>query len=142
MSKWGRLLAILAYVTWPRAQLLDQGSLNFFVRGANKLLPNCSRAAHLRQCNSFGKCYILPNQQIFVVILFFLVGKMCLRAIWNGFVGWIWPTGYSLETPALEKSILLKFSWETRWEWRVFWAFDQLSSVFSSYLWSKINKFN
>jgi len=33
-----------------------------------------------------------------VVSLFFLTGKMSLRAGWNGLMGRIWPAGRSLET--------------------------------------------
>ena len=45
----------------------------------------------------------LPNQQIFLCYIVFLIGKMSTRAGWNGFAGRIWPAGRSLVTPALDK---------------------------------------
>jgi len=42
---------------------LNQGSPNFFVRGAHKLLQNIPRTGRLTSCDCFGICCILPNQQ-------------------------------------------------------------------------------
>jgi len=51
--------------------VLNQGAPNFFVRGPHKLLLNSPRAGYLTQCDCFGKCYILPNQQIFLSYIVF-----------------------------------------------------------------------
>jgi len=55
--------------------------LNVFVRGSHKLLHNSSRAGHLTQCDCFGVCYILPNQQFFCkqIILWLLTKYICDR---------------------------------------------------------------
>jgi len=58
-----------------------QGSLNFFVRGPDKLLLNSPRTGHLTRCDCFGKCYILPNQHVYETILFFFNGKMYSRTL-------------------------------------------------------------
>jgi len=49
---------------------LEQGSPTFFVRGPHELIQNMSRAGHLTWYDCFGICYILPNQQFFVIIFF------------------------------------------------------------------------
>jgi len=73
----------------------------FLGSGPHKLLHNSSRARHLVQCDFFGICYILPNQHIFANI-FFIIGKMCFAAGWNGFASRICPTGRSAENPGID----------------------------------------
>jgi len=55
-----------------------------------------SRADHLKECDCFGVCYILPNQQIFVDLLFFHQ--------WQNFFA-----GRSLETLGLANAVGCKF---------------------------------
>jgi len=63
------------------------GLFIFFGRGPHTLLHN-SRTFCVMWF--FGICYILPNQHIFrKYIIFFIIGKVCFAAGWNGFAGWI-----------------------------------------------------
>jgi len=57
----------------------------FLVQGPHKLLHNIPRAGRFTYCDFFGICYILPNQQVFVEISFFIIDKVSSRA---GFDPW------------------------------------------------------
>jgi len=63
-----------------RSILPMQESPNVFVRGTHKLLHSSSMAEHLAYCDCFGKCYVLPNQQVFRETLFFIIDKISSRA--------------------------------------------------------------
>jgi len=41
------------------------GVSKLFVRGPHKLIQKMWSAGRLTQCDCFGMCYIVPNQQIF-----------------------------------------------------------------------------
>jgi len=41
------------------------------------------------------------------IYYFFIIGKMCFESGWNGFSGWIWPAGRSLE--------ILDVNYEEEW---------------------------
>jgi len=83
---------------WDR---LEHGSPNFFVRGPHTPLHTCSRAGLLTSCYCFGKGCIPPNHKFLVNMLFFHHWQ-------NGFAGRICPAGRSLETPALENSLIIR----------------------------------
>ena len=73
--------AFLLEFTWFTRNDLAQGIPNVFVWGPNEVIQNMSRARPLTYRDCFGVCYILPNQQLFVNILFFISDKCYTQAV-------------------------------------------------------------
>ena len=67
--------------------MFTTGSPNFFVRGPLKLLHNSARAERHPQCDCFGICCILPNQQLFRKYVSFHFLHNVFAARFNGFAG-------------------------------------------------------
>ena len=54
------------------------------VRRPHQLLHNSVSAGHLTQCDSFGICYILSNQQVFLKYVMFSLLTKCIRGPYFG----------------------------------------------------------